>query len=89
MMAVATALSAITIPVYNINQIRYRQALTDIRMQGRVNATMRTFVWGTLPIGSLVGGYLGSVLWAAAALWLIPFRERDRSSTGVSTAPAD
>lgn len=101
MMAVATAVSAITIPVYNINQISYRQALTDIRMQGRVNATMRTFVWGTLPIGSLVGGYLGSVigvtqtivigsvLWAAAALWLIPFRERDRSSTGVSTAPAD
>jgi hypothetical protein len=45
-MAVATAVSAITIPVYNINQIRYRQALTDIRMQGRVNATMRTFVSG-------------------------------------------
>jgi hypothetical protein len=57
-------------------------------MQGRVNATMRTFVWGTLPIGSLVGGYLGSivgvtetivigtVLWAGSALWLLPFRER-------------
>jgi predicted MFS family arabinose efflux permease len=101
MMTVATAISAITTPIYNINQISYRQALTDIRMQGRVNATMRTFVWGTLPIGSLVGGYLGSVvgvtqtivigtvLWAASALWLLPFRERDLSSAVLNTSPAD
>jgi predicted MFS family arabinose efflux permease len=100
-MAVATAISAVTIPIYNVNQISYRQALTDIRMQGRVNATMRTFVWGTLPVGSLVGGYLGSVvgitqtivigtvLWAVAALWLLPFHERDRWSTVASTSPAD
>ncbi|MEO7202877.1 MAG: MFS transporter [Candidatus Tumulicola sp.] len=99
MMAVATAISAITIPIYNINQISYRQALTDIRMQGRVNATMRTFVWGTLPIGSLVGGYLGSVvgatqtivigtvLWAASAMWLLPFREREISTDERSTGP--
>jgi predicted MFS family arabinose efflux permease len=98
-MAVATAISAITVPIYNINQISYRQALTGIRMQGRVNATMRTFVWGTLPIGSLVGGYLGSavgvpqtivigtVVWFASALWLLPFRERDLATNEASKVP--
>jgi predicted MFS family arabinose efflux permease len=50
------------IPVYNINQISLRQAITSDRIQGRMNATMRTFVWGMLPIGSLVGGILGAHL---------------------------
>jgi hypothetical protein len=31
-------------------------------MQGRMNATMRWFVWGTIPIGGVLGGVLGSVL---------------------------
>lgn len=85
-----SAILTIATPIYNINQISYRQALTDVRMQGRVNATMRTFVWGTLPLGALAGGYLGSVvgvpatiavgasICAVAALWLVPFRERKR-----------
>jgi predicted MFS family arabinose efflux permease len=31
-------------------------------MQGRMNASMRFMVWGTMPIGSLLGGVLGTVL---------------------------
>jgi hypothetical protein len=31
-------------------------------MQGRMNATMRFVVWGTLPVGSLIGGLLASFL---------------------------
>lgn len=53
-------LSNVFIPVYNINQISLRQAITSDRLQGRMNATMRTFVWGTLPLGSFLGGILGS-----------------------------
>ena len=36
-----------------------RQAITPEPMQGRMNATMRWFVWGTIPIGALLGGVLG------------------------------
>ena len=40
--------------VYNIAQVSYRQAICPQRMQGRMNATMRFLVWGTIPIGSIV-----------------------------------
>ncbi len=48
--------------VYNINQVSLRQAMTPERMQGRMNATMRFLVWGTIPVGSLIGGVLGSTI---------------------------
>ena len=47
---------------YNITQVSLRQAITPDRLQGRMNATMRTIVWGTIPIGSLLGGILASVI---------------------------
>jgi len=53
-------LTGFSIPVYNINQVSLRQAITPDRIQGRMNATMRTIVWGTIPVGSLIGGVLGS-----------------------------
>lgn len=48
-------------PVYNINQVSLRQAITPLRLQGRMNATMRFLVWGTMPLGGLLGGALGEV----------------------------
>ncbi len=47
---------------YNINQVSYRQAIVPLRLQGRLNATMRTIVWGTLPLGALTGGFLGEAI---------------------------
>jgi MFS family permease len=47
---------------YNVNQVGLRQAITPDRMLGRMNATMRLIVWGTIPVGALIGGVLGSVL---------------------------
>ena len=46
-------------PVYNIDQVSLRQAITPLRLQGRMNATMRFLVWGTMPLGGLLGGTLG------------------------------
>jgi MFS family permease len=48
--------------VYNVNQVSLRQAITPTRLQGRMNASMRWFVWGTIPIGALAGGALGTVI---------------------------
>ena len=48
--------------LYNINQVSLRQAITPPRLQGRMNASMRFMVWGTMPFGSLAGGVLGTAI---------------------------
>lgn len=48
--------------LYNINQVSLRQAITPHRLQGRMNASMRFMVWGTMPFGSLAGGVLGTAV---------------------------
>jgi MFS family permease len=54
--------------VYNVNQVSYRQALVPLRLQGKLNATMRFLVWGTLPIGALLGGLVGETAGLYTAL---------------------
>lgn len=54
--------------IYNINQVSLRQAITPEAMAGRMNATMRWFVWGTMPIGSIIGGIIGETLGVRAAI---------------------
>lgn len=48
--------------IYNITQVSFRQGLCPPHMLGRMNATMRFMVWGTMPIGALLGGVLGSTV---------------------------
>jgi MFS family permease len=56
--------------IYNISQVSYRQAITPNRMLGRTNATMRFVVWGTMPIGSIAGGVLGTVFGLRATMMI-------------------
>jgi len=56
--------------VYNINQVSFRQAITPPTMQGRMNATMRFIVWGTIPIGGIIGGIIATSVSLSAALWV-------------------
>jgi MFS family permease len=56
--------------VYNIAQVSFRQAITPERLQGRMNAAMRWIVWGTIPLGTLLGGVLGSTVGLHFALWV-------------------
>lgn len=55
-------------PIYNINQVSLRQAITPHKLQGRMNATMRFLVWGTMPLGGILGGVLGTSLGLRAAI---------------------
>ena len=48
--------------VYNIVQVSYRQAICPPRLQGRMNSVMRFMVWGTIPLGMLLGGALATWL---------------------------
>ena len=54
--------------VYNITQVSYRQAICPPRLQGRMNSVMRFIVWGTIPIGGLAGGALGTAVGLREAL---------------------
>lgn len=50
--------------------ISYRQAVCPERLLGRVTATARFLTWGVLPLGSALGGTLGSLLGERAVLWI-------------------
>jgi MFS family permease len=56
--------------LYNITAISLMQTLTPERMLGRLNASRRFIVWGTIPLGSLAGGAIASWLGLSAALWI-------------------
>jgi MFS family permease len=56
--------------VYNITQVSFRQAICPERMQGRMNAVIRFMVWGTMPVGALLGGSLGTWVGLRPALWV-------------------
>jgi len=58
------------LPVYNINQVSLRQAITPDRVQGRMNATVRTVIWGTMPIGAFIGGVIGSTYGILPAMYV-------------------
>jgi MFS family permease len=54
--------------LFSVNQISLRQRLTPDALLGRVNATRRVFVFGSIPIGALAGGFLGEALGLRTAL---------------------
>jgi MFS family permease len=56
----AWIVGAYTNVVYNVTQVSLRQAITPERIQGRMNSVMRFIVWGTIPLGSFVGGVIAS-----------------------------
>jgi len=55
---------------WNINQVSLRQAITPLRMQGKMNATMRFIVWGTIPLGAISGGFLGGIIGLHDTIWV-------------------
>jgi len=55
-------------PIHDVTQVSLRQMLTPDRLQGRMNSVFRTVFWGAWPIGSVLGGYVGSVLGPVPAI---------------------
>jgi MFS family permease len=54
--------------LYNVVQVSFRQAVCPDRLLGRVQASNRFFAWGSLPLGGLLGGGLGTWLGARGTL---------------------
>jgi len=64
------AVTVFGIVVYNIGQVSYRQAICPDHLLGRMNASIRWVVWGTTPLGALLGGGLGSWIGIVPTLWV-------------------
>nr|WP_221204043.1 MFS transporter [Modestobacter versicolor] len=56
--------------VYNVTQVSFRQRLCPPRLLGRMNASVRFIVYGSMPLGGLAGGVLGEWLGVVPALWV-------------------
>lgn len=57
-----------TVLTYNITQVTARQRLCPPRLLGRMNATIRFFIWGVMPISSLIAGWIGNVYGVTTAM---------------------
>ncbi|RAJ31789.1 putative MFS family arabinose efflux permease [Kitasatospora sp. SolWspMP-SS2h] len=67
---VASAVVLFGAVVYNVAQVSFRQVICPPELLGRMNATMRFLVWGTMPLGALAGGALATAAGPRAALWV-------------------
>jgi MFS family permease len=66
--AAAGSVVSAGVVVYNVTQVSFRQGLTPDHLLGRMNATVRFLVWGTMPLGAILGGVLGELVGVRAAL---------------------
>lgn len=76
--------SGITMMLWNIATVSFRQRVTPDHLLGRVNSCYRLVAWGTQPLGALLGGLLGqwfgvrsvfAIMGLLAAAALIPNRK--------------
>ena len=58
------------IGVYNVVVVSYRQSATPPRLLGRVTASMRVVLLGTIPLGSALAAVLAATVGTRTALWV-------------------
>ncbi|MFE6101525.1 MFS transporter [Streptomyces laurentii] len=55
-------------PLFDVNVITIRQTITPQHLMSRTTAAIRTIIWGALPLGALVGGFLGEAIGTRASI---------------------
>ena len=68
--ATANFIKGFSETIYNINKVSVRQGIVPDRLKGRFNASMRFLVWGTTPIGYLLGGILSETIAVRGVIWI-------------------
>jgi MFS family permease len=63
-------LESFAVIVYNVTQVSFRQRLCPPHLLGRMNASVRFIVFGTMPLGGFLGGVVGTWLGLVPALWI-------------------
>jgi predicted MFS family arabinose efflux permease len=61
-LALAFFLNGCGLGISNVHVVSLRQAITPDRLLGRVNASYRTLTYGAIPLGALLGGFLGEAI---------------------------
>ncbi|MHB8470071.1 MAG: MFS transporter [Gaiellaceae bacterium] len=54
----------------NVNQLTLRQSITPVRLLGRMNSVARFMYWGTMPLGSALGGVLAQEIGLRTTLFI-------------------
>jgi MFS family permease len=67
----STVLMFAGILVYNVTISAFRQAYCPPRLLGRVVASMRFVLFGTMPLGALAGGALADAVGPRSAAWIL------------------
>ncbi len=60
MLAVQAFFFGFSVTLYNVNQVSLRQTITPDRLLGRMNASMRFLVWGSIPLGALASSAIST-----------------------------
>ncbi|WP_327064768.1 MFS transporter [Kitasatospora sp. NBC_01302] len=66
----AFALCGLGSTMSTIHVVSLRQVITPPHLLGRVNAGCRFIAWGPLPLGALIGGWLGDEVGLRPTLWI-------------------
>ncbi len=68
--AVMVLVDSFGIGLHGVNQVSLRQSVTPDHLRGRVAATLRMGLMGAMPLGTLLGGAVGTVAGLRSALWI-------------------
>lgn len=60
----------VTVVVWNVITVSFRQAVVPEALFGRVNSVYRMLGWGGLSVGALIGGFLARGFGLTAPFWL-------------------
>jgi len=66
----AELFNSVLVLCYNITQVSARQRICPPELMGRMNATIRFFIWGVMPIGSLLGGWIAAGIGVVPTMWI-------------------
>lgn len=61
-------INSFCITIYNVTQLSLRQRICPPHLLGRLNATFRFAVWGAMPIGSVLAGWVATMIGVVPAL---------------------
>lgn len=70
MVAAGQFLFGVAVGLGSPNELSYRQAVTPGRLQGRMNATIRSMNWGLTAVGAPLGGLAADVIGYRPTLWI-------------------